>query len=291
MSDGRRWILLVATACSCNVSAQCRDETTGSVATTLERFHAAPPLAPSALGFTLADLRGMGTLELVQGGLQRGTNDLEYEPAITVVSSRERLIGQRYRTRASLKFEGEYPVVASPMGGKLFGIDGHVVVLVTRAKHEATTRVRVIDGPTWTSVRRCDVGFSATTATIAPGSDTGSHELYLQDETSLVIHSLPDLQPLRNLPSGGGSGFVLAQLDEDPQFEAVIARTPGLVLDTQTGKTEWEFAAGFHLPLLSGAFGPGGEAGFATFQPGSINAGTVNVFEARVVPHFEIPSA
>ncbi|MBN8482722.1 MAG: hypothetical protein J0L88_14155 [Xanthomonadales bacterium] len=281
MTHPSRWLLLMAAAYSWNASAHCRDEPPGSVATELAHFYAPPALAPAILGFEFADLQGKGTLELVQGGLQRGTDDLEHDPAITVVNARERLPGQMFRTRASLKFEGEYPVVATAIPGAEFGVDGNVVILVTRAKHEAVTRIRVIDGPTWKSIRRCDVDFVAIAAAVAPASDPGSHEVYLQNATSMVIHALPDLQPIRTLASGGGAGFVLAQLDDDDPIEAVLVRTPGRVVDSLSGAVEWEFAPGFETPLVTGNFGPAGEVGFASFLANSSGTGAVNVFETH----------
>ena len=250
--------------------ADCRTDIVGSVSTTIEHFHAAPSQSPGILGFQLADLRGTGELELVQGSYQVGAGDFSYAPSTSLLLARERVGNLSYRTRAALQFPAEFFVGAFPMDGAFVGVSGKAVLLISRARDFDETRVRVIDGLSWTSAGYCSIPFRALAADVAPGAQPGSMELYLQDASAMHVFSLDPLSELRTLPAGAGTGFKLAQLDDDVSPEIILAGAPGRIVDGISGIEEWNYPPGFGSQIAVGTFGLTSYQGFATDGPTSV---------------------
>lgn len=233
--------------------ASCLAEDQGSFQTQTMHFATTPPLSPGAVGFQLADL-GLGAQELIEGGYQVGEGDQFYAPSISILFARERIGDLSYRTRAALPLLGEYLLSATPSAGNLFGASDPIVLVVTRAKDVPETRLRIVDGASWSSACHYSLPMSATAAAVAPDTSGGPWRLFLQDANSIHVYSLPDLTELRILTSAGGDGFALGQLDDDPAQEIIVAAAPGRIVDAVSGSIDWEYAPGFLQHVASGNF-------------------------------------
>jgi hypothetical protein len=195
--------------------------------------HFTTPLADDqyVLGYQLADLRNDGSLELIQGGYQRDTDDLSYAPSMGLLFARDRTGDFGYTTRAVLPFAHEFLISATPVSGATYGISGTAVLLVTRTRDQPLSRFRVIEGANWAVRKLCDIDVVATAAHVAPDVEGGPQRLFVQDANSIHIYSLPELDEIRVLASAGGTGFTIAQLDDDVAQEVIVAATPGRVID------------------------------------------------------------
>jgi hypothetical protein len=247
-------VCLVVTLSTSAGRAECRLEEGGSVNAEITHFVAPPARDPGLVGFQLADLRVGGEDELIVGGHQASSNESSYAPSFSILSARVRTGEFSYETRAALPLLGEYLVAAIPVDGNAFGVNGTAVLAITRARELPQTRFRVIDGSTWSSVLRCDLDFAATAAQVGPDIEGGALRLYLQDASTIHVYSLTDFHELRVLDGAGGTGFVLAQLDDSESEEVVVAAMPGRVIDALSGEIKWEYAPGWYR-VGTGRFG------------------------------------
>jgi hypothetical protein len=229
----------------------------------LDIHHFATPVAPipGAAGFSLAVLREGESPELISGGYQLADDDLSYLPSIGILYAREQVDGSTYRIRAALALEKEFFVSTSPIDGTPFGGPARSVAAITRSRDRVETYFNVIDGAAWKVVARCKLPVAAAAAKIAPDMDGGPLRLYLQDPQAIHVYSLPDFDDVRTIEQAGDSGFDIAQLDDDPAEEIVLANPP-LILDAVTGLVEASYSAGAGNGVVAGRFGIDGHDGF-----------------------------
>lgn len=247
---------------------------------TVIRHFDVPQTANTAVAPDFADLTGTGVAELVQPG-QR-----EEAWGLATVSARERIAGNRYRTRATLPIPYEQIWAVKTIAGNLVGIDAPAVVLVASVGW-GHTWLRYVRGDTWQVERICDFGGSGI-ARIAEIVEGGDPALYIGDDTSITVYSVIDGSLIRTIPVPGFSPFAVGQLDADPAMEVVGSGTPGLIADAVSGAIEATHAPGFGRELAIGRSAGGGHwlAASSTSSP------AVNLFTTNpLVPTWTIPES